>query len=212
MRGGWEMSRIDEIRKRCEAATPGPWTFEASEGDCGFSGKCPRSLIYCDDKCPACEHWEVYKGAWPNGPEMIECGDYAFFTDEDAALIAHARDDIPALLDEIARLTAERDAAYMDGVKKAIYEIMKEADVYGSNVIRKSGDADDGMCAQAAKLLTAERDEWRRRAEVAEAQINEIYQYALNVQESTANAEMFDAMWRIRAMSKKCGQEPGGEG
>jgi len=104
-------AELDAIRARCEAATPGPWTFEASEGDCGFSGTCPRSLIYCDDKCPACEHWEVYKGAWPNGPEMVECGDYTFFTDADAAFIAHARTDIPALLAEVERMTAERDAA-----------------------------------------------------------------------------------------------------
>lgn len=53
-----------------------------------------------------------------------------------------------------------RPDPYMEGVKHAIYEIMKEADVFGSQEIRDSGDTDDGMCARAAKkiceVLTAE--------------------------------------------------------
>lgn len=43
--------------------------------------------------------------------------------------------------------------SYMKGVRYAIYEIMKEANVYGSNEIRNSGESDDEMCAAAAEKL-----------------------------------------------------------
>lgn len=45
--------------------------------------------------------------------------------------------------------------AYMCGVKKAIYEIMKEADIPGSEEIRDSGDSDDGMCSQVAERINS---------------------------------------------------------
>ena len=45
------------------------------------------------------------------------------------------------------------DAAYMDGAKYAIYEIMKEADVGGSDEIRSSGGTIDMMCGAAAERL-----------------------------------------------------------
>lgn len=42
-------------------------------------------------------------------------------------------------------------------------------------------------------------------------QLQEIYQYALETQEATVNAELLDVMWSIRAMAKGSGPEPGGE-
>ena len=75
--------------------------------------------------------------------------------------------DVNLLLNEAGRLAVDRDASYMDGVKNTIYEIMKEADVPGSQAIRDSGDSDDGMCAQAAVLLTAARDEALKRADAS---------------------------------------------
>ena len=44
---------------------------------------------------------------------------------------------------------------YMDGVKYAIYEILKELDICGSTEIRNSGDTDDGMCAATAEKIIA---------------------------------------------------------
>ncbi len=54
---------------------------------------------------------------------------------------------------ENALLKQRCDQEYLNGVKYAIYEIMKEADIYGSNTIRNSGDTVDGMCAQAAQTI-----------------------------------------------------------
>jgi len=106
-----DQERIAQIKARERAATPGPWGYEKSEGDCGLTGKCPRDLIFCDEKCPGCEHWEIYKGAWPTGIDTVESGENTFFTDSDASFIAHAREDIPWLLAEVERLTAALEAA-----------------------------------------------------------------------------------------------------
>ena len=54
------------------------------------------------------------------------------------------------------RRAAPENSDYMDGVKYAIYEIFKEADISGSQEIRDSGDTDDGMCARAAEKIRAE--------------------------------------------------------
>lgn len=97
---------LNAIRERCDKATRGPWEATPSEGDCNRRSKCPKGLIYCDDKCPECDDWVIYTGAWMDGPNYIDCGDYSYFTDEDANFIAHARTDIPALLDYIEKLEA----------------------------------------------------------------------------------------------------------
>lgn len=55
-----------------------------------------------------------------------------------------------------ARRAALENTDYLDGVKYAIYEIFKEADIPGSQEIRDSGDTDDGMCARAAEKIRAE--------------------------------------------------------
>lgn len=73
------MSRIDEIKARFEAATPGPW--KATFGmDC-------RAFVQTPDKD---EDFKIYNHA-------------------NAAFIAHSRDDIPYLLAEVEQARAERD-------------------------------------------------------------------------------------------------------
>ena len=110
-----DQSRINAIRARCEAATPEPWTADLSEGDCGvYSEDCPRGLEYCDDACPQCDRWEILKGGLVDGPDYVECGEYSYFSDNDAEFIAHARADIPDLLAEVERLTRELEAAKRD--------------------------------------------------------------------------------------------------
>lgn len=75
------MSRIDEIRARCDAATPEPWKEEPNLGGvpCVISKKVAIACTYKESV-----------DSWLN-----------------ADFIAHARDDIPYLLSEIDRLTAE---------------------------------------------------------------------------------------------------------
>src|ERR1700743_2660751 len=99
-----EAKRLAEIRERVEKATPGPWEWTADRWRGGYSGlsnDAGAEIVY-----PQTANDGDTGAAWFE--EMAE---------DDAALIAHARADIPFLLAEIERLTAARDAAYADGAK-----------------------------------------------------------------------------------------------
>ncbi len=76
---------LGKIRKRCDEATPGPWRSFV-EGRDHTSGS---SFIMTGDGANRGSDIELY-GA----------------TTADQDFIAHARQDIPRLLDEIARLRA----------------------------------------------------------------------------------------------------------
>ena len=90
------MSRLEEIKARAEAATPGPWQWREDE---------PASLVHVTD--PRLHPWNVLKAPdW--GPTLA-----------DAAFIAAAREDVPWLLAEVERLTAERDALIAVGKRQA---------------------------------------------------------------------------------------------
>lgn len=81
-----EPGRLEEIRAREKAATEGPWEWNADEG-C-FESVAATTYVH--------EH---------GGYER----DFAQST-EDMDFIAHAREDIPALLAEVERLRAENAA------------------------------------------------------------------------------------------------------
>ncbi|WP_324271507.1 hypothetical protein U7118_07460 [Bacillus subtilis] len=82
--------KLEEIRKRAEAATEGPWKF------CG--NKWGDLAVYSPS----------IRAGMNNGGEIAEL-EGALLTDAD--FIANARQDIPALLDHIAELEAELKAA-----------------------------------------------------------------------------------------------------
>ena len=86
---------LEAIEKRCEAATPGPWTWEETEAekagkDWGDIGKTLNA---------------------PKGRNVLNAfgydASYVNVSDADAEFIAHARSDIPALIAEVKRLNAE---------------------------------------------------------------------------------------------------------
>lgn len=74
--------QLDEIRKRCEAATPGPW------------------VSYLEDRDQLSGESFIARGANPAEEDLYLSG----ATDHDIEFIAHARQDIPVLLAEIERL------------------------------------------------------------------------------------------------------------
>ena len=80
---------LDAIQARCEAATPGTW------GVCG-------SDVYRTHK----------SGHLDSVLFLTISGSYK--ATENANFVGHARQDIPALLAEVARLTHERDALLQD--------------------------------------------------------------------------------------------------
>jgi hypothetical protein len=86
-----------EIRARAEAATDGPWR-EAVLGSEGYDVRAP----------------DVIRGASriPRARPVARCGQLDWDADKaNAQFIAHARQDVPWLLAEVERLTAERDRA-----------------------------------------------------------------------------------------------------
>jgi hypothetical protein len=119
------MIDLKDLTEKYSKATAGEWGYRPSRGDCGRVNGCVRNLHYCDEKCPECEHWEVFEGAWPTGPEAVECGDYTYFTDADAAFIALAHNAMPELLKLAGRAQAAEanytlynpaDEGYNDGL------------------------------------------------------------------------------------------------
>ena len=79
-----DTQELQAIRERAEAATPGPWKHK----------KTYISTITTE----------------PESDDFIVWGDGGVDKETDAEFIAHARTDIPALLDALAAVTAERDA------------------------------------------------------------------------------------------------------
>jgi len=82
------MNKIDDIRARLEAVTPGEWrAFDHEEAE--FYEIAPNERV----------------GAWwLEGPAMVEYGDYSCFARNDAEFIAHAPGDMRLLLARIADL------------------------------------------------------------------------------------------------------------
>jgi glutathione S-transferase len=87
---------LEAIHKRCAAATPGPWLVD---------GDYLPASIYASDS----PDWKVRHQFRVVG--MTDYEDGGVVCREDAEFIAAARSDIPALLAEVDRLRAERDAA-----------------------------------------------------------------------------------------------------
>lgn len=84
------MDRLAEIRARCDAATPGPW----------------KSTAHTED-----EHEPIDRVLGPKVREIAIINPYGGFGNDewnrtifDGEFIAHAREDIPFLLDVITKL------------------------------------------------------------------------------------------------------------
>ena len=89
----WTKERHAEARARCEAATKGPWITGEHIGE-------PRALCRADDPTMS------LLGVDRDGLAIVYTETRAQSA-KDAALIAHARADLPDALAEIERLTAE---------------------------------------------------------------------------------------------------------
>ncbi|MFE9448332.1 hypothetical protein [Streptomyces sp. NPDC006739] len=80
---------LDQIEARAAAATPGPWTTDG---------------------------WEIYQGDGNSAPDLMAWVGETCRADDydgsrnDAAFIAHAREDVAAMAAEIRRLRAELDS------------------------------------------------------------------------------------------------------
>lgn len=85
---------LDAIRRRTEAATPGPWEWDRDKSQ--WKNWIYPNRLYGDGMVTDVICADDYH------MELREC---------DHAFIQHARTDIPRLLAEVDALTRERDAA-----------------------------------------------------------------------------------------------------
>lgn len=119
---------LQEIRDRAEAATPGPWRVVAhGEQDC-----------LARREITAGKHIMIAK---------VDCvpGVAADF-DRDYAFIAHARTDVPRLIDAVAEIT--------DALEAAITEVQRRCPRlcdYGGKYM-PSGISDNDVCAKCRSV------------------------------------------------------------
>ncbi|MDE3095796.1 MAG: hypothetical protein KGK07_07330 [Chloroflexota bacterium] len=99
-------AEIAAIRARCEAATKGPWKAEQND--------------YWDDDAQPDDEKALELPFYIEGPEIVEVGDFTYWTCDDATFAAEARTDVPALLSTLDAERAARQAAEADArVKRA---------------------------------------------------------------------------------------------
>lgn len=110
--------QLAAIRERADKATPGPWTSEHES----WAG--PNAVL----------------STTFNGHAVAVCGEEAqpYPASVDAAFIAAARQDVPALLTEIERLKAERGRA-IDALSTP-----------GRDAVASTGDLEDGINMDSA--------------------------------------------------------------
>lgn len=102
--------RLQAIRERCRKATPGPWEVEQNEV-----------------RAPGCRCLSCYE---PVCGEWVVSANDDMTAGADAEFIAHAREDMPRLLDavEVVLLACERNpfAQWADNIKMCIKRTLEE--------------------------------------------------------------------------------------
>jgi len=105
--------RIDEIRRRCEAATPGPWVDMSTRHEVGPIRSAETIAEICRD------------------PELDD-------READRDFIAHAREDVPWLLNILATADqerAERDAEAIELIKHVASHLdAPQPDAFGGHM------------------------------------------------------------------------------
>ena len=127
--------QLDEIRKRCEAATPGPWYADEDAFIIDDTGRCLISAL----------------------------SDEAFLRDEDAEFCACARTDIPALLAHIDALAAERNAlaAQVAELRRALemaVDVLADVGAGGQILHRGANDKPEQRAIHALNVAEAALD------------------------------------------------------
>lgn len=105
------MTDLAEIKARCEAATPGPWDYDEMHQEI--------TTPYSSD-----QYWLIVSEARQTPDQDYPVDQFGHTYDANFAFIAHAREDIPALLAEVERLMEDVDALHRECAR--LYEIEDE--------------------------------------------------------------------------------------
>ena len=137
------MSDLSAIRKRCDAATRGPWRSMRQGNQYIETNYMPTC------KCVGASVVEGIKRPWKPYAAIrfgikAEQHEEARFKDKDADFIAHAREDIPELLDEVERLRAL--------LRESLREHEEDHDPGWACRIEMSGECDCGASKWNAKV------------------------------------------------------------
>jgi hypothetical protein len=92
---------LKAIKERCEKATKGPW-HSMSAGNCTMENGLLAGIA---EVTGLPRPWNPAWVGWQNAKNYFK----TFMRQEDADFVAHAREDIPALLAEVATARKERD-------------------------------------------------------------------------------------------------------
>lgn len=102
----------EEIRKRAEAATPGPWRRQTHGGDSTVLCLSAPSRVDAIVSTYGYRQDGEYCIAYPFTDEEGDFRrDFVCFSHDDASFIAHAREDIPALLSALEAANKRADEA-----------------------------------------------------------------------------------------------------
>lgn len=137
------MTREDVIKRLCS----GDKDFQHIEEVIKALNVCMRENAGEDDPCNGCYLKQLSRGSLSLMSTGHPCYEHLAFDAID--LIRDARETHA----ENAALRKKLEQEYIDGAKYAIYEIMKEADIPGSQAIRDSGGTIDTMCAAVADKI-----------------------------------------------------------
>ena len=112
---------LEAIKARCEAATEGPWEFA-----------------------------DVAREVWVSGGniDVVSGEDGAYISDADGEFIAHAREDVPALVAEVERL------------QKQLAVAVKDLSEYPDRCLFCKSHVDSEECANS-ECEAGEQWEWR---------------------------------------------------
>lgn len=185
--------RETEIRERAESETltPGPWCLEYEQCDCS-DGYCRHgayvAAVATPEPTPVAAERLARAGEEPRDYDFSRT-DMGDFSSADWELMAHAREDVPALLAELAAVRAERDEARAAGgrwwkrareAEAMVYElkrpsIEKERNEVRSSMTRLTSEAEaegdhEGVAALARELDKYEA-KWRRQDDEMRARI-----------------------------------------
>ena len=138
---------LDAIRARCEAATPGPWKLEMEERY--ETGEKDAPYVYSADGSTCICSGQTYY------PQQV--------TAANAAFIAAARSDIPALLASHAAL--EQRVALAEGLTRADTERLRQAEERVWPGMTHGCDAPEWM---ADEILALRQDKERAEQRIKE--------------------------------------------
>jgi len=140
--------QLEEIRARAEKATKGPWYAKATDDDhsqcCNFISTVPGPFEHDQRFIGEQDDETVVALTLLQAPRLADAPEF----EENTEFIAHARDDIPALLAEVERLRVGlrqiAESKYCDyaetssGIYKGCYGVgVTDGHRYCSNIARK---------------------------------------------------------------------------